>query len=521
MSKNTLHIILGNCLFDQITPLKIQDYDVILMVEDESLCTHFIYHKHKIILFLSAMRNYKDELENKLKKKGIKATITYIELSKEGQNKEISYEDNIKRILKNNTHIQRIQLYNIEDNFFKQRIENFCEKQSLELSIIPSIGFLTTREEFEQYTQSYKRLFMNDFYQWQRKRLNILLDEYNQPIGGKWSFDEENRKKIPKNLTLPNDPIISIEKSQNPHLNDVIEVVDSRFSSHPGNSQDFWLPTTRDEASKWFDNFLQTKFELFGPYEDAIEKNENFLFHSVLSPLLNCGLLTPQEVVEKALEYYEKHDINLSSVEGFIRQIIGWREFIRGCYFHLGYEQKEQNNELNFFNHTRTLTNHFYEGTTGIEPLDDSIHKVVKYGYNHHIERLMILGNIMLLSEIDPKEVYKWFMEMYVDSSDWVMAPNVYSMSQFSDGGLENGGFATKPYIGGSNYICKMSNYSKNSDWCEIVDGLYWRFIDKKREFFKKNYRMNMMVKLYDKMDEDKKRRLSEKAEEFLKEKTR
>lgn len=523
MSNNknsTLHIILGNNLFDNIEPLNIQDDDTILMIEDESLCTHFIYHKHKVIFFLSSMRSYKDELEKKLKKKGIKSEIKYIQLQKEKPTSELSFEDNIKQILKKNSNIDKIQLYDIEDNFFKKRIENFCEKQNIKLSTIPSQGFVITHEEFIQYKDSYKRLFMNDFYQWQRKRFNILMDNNKQPIGGKWSFDEENRKKIPKNLTLPKDPKINIDNSKNSHLKDVIELVNSRFPNHPGSCENFYLPSTREEALSWFNDFLKYKFESFGPYEDAIQKEENFLFHSVLSPLLNIGLLTPKEVVHKSLEYYEKNDVKLSSVEGLIRQIIGWREFVRGCYHYINYEEKEQKNDLNYFKHKRKLTKDWYEGTTGIEPLDDSIKKVLKYSYNHHIERLMVIGNIMLLSEIDPREVYKWFMEMYVDSADWVMAPNVYSMSQFSDGGIDNGGFATKPYIGGSNYICKMSNYSKNKEWCDIVDGLYWRFIDKKRDFFKKNYRMNMMVKLFDKMDEQKKKHLFEKAEKFLKEKT-
>lgn len=520
MSSSTLHIILGNCLFNDITPLNIKDDDVILMIEDESLCTHFKYHKHKIILFLSAMRNYRDVLEEKLKERDIKADIKYIKLEKEKPKEEPSFEEHIKTFLEKSSNISTLQLYDIEDNFFKKRIEKFSQKENLSLSILPSQGFLTTHEEFITYKDSYKRLFMNDFYQWQRKRLNILLDSHKQPIGGKWSFDEENRKKIPNNLTLPEDNSISIVNSKNPHLKSIIELVNSRFSNHYGESETFYLPTTREEALSWFNKFLKDKFDLFGPYEDAILKEGNFLFHSVLSPMLNIGLLTPKEVVDRALKYYEKEDIKLSSVEGFIRQIIGWREFVRGCYHYINYEEKEKKDELNYLKHRRKLTKNWYEGTTGIKPVDNSIKKVLKYSYNHHIERLMVLGNTMLLCEIDPKEVYKWFMEMYVDSSDWVMAANVYSMSQFSDGGIDKGGFATKPYIAGSNYICKMSNYSKNEEWCEIMDGLYWRFIDNKRELFLKNPRMGMMVKLLDKMDEEKKNRLFTKAEKFLEEKT-
>ena len=208
----------------------------------------------------------------------------------------------------------------------------------------------------------------------------------------------------------------------------------------------------------------------------------------------------------------ENSEIPLHSVEGFLRQILGWREFVRGIY--QNFSEKEEN--TNFFNHQRKLSSHWYDGTTGILPVDDAIKKANKYGYCHHIERLMILSNIMLLSEIDPKEVHRWFMEMFVDSADWVMGPNVYGMGQFSDGGL----FATKPYISGSNYILKMSDYKKNDEWTNIWDGLYWRFIDKHSVFFSKNHRMNMMVKLSEKMDPDKKLKLFEFAEIFIKSKT-
>ena len=516
----TLHLILGNCLFSNIESLHIKDGDCIVMIEDRDLCTHFTYHKHKIILFLAAMRNYRDELEQQLQQQKISASIEYIQI----ENNQKIYTENLQEII-STYNISTIQTYDIEDYFFNKIIQDFCRKENIELTILPSQGFLTSHVEFKLYTESYKRLFMNDFYQWQRKRLDILVDENRQPIGGKWSFDEENRKKLPKNITLPKDPILSIEESQNPHLKDVISVVDSLFSNHPGESSNFWIPTTRAEALNHFEKFLEERFSNFGPYEDAIEKSETFLFHSILSPIINCGLLTPKEIIDKTLEYYEKNQIQdsiqFSSIEGFIRQIIGWREFVRGCYHHIKYEEKEEEDEnsLNYLNHQRKLSRHFYEGTTGIEPLDDTIKKVIKYAYCHHIERLMVIGNSMILCEIHPKEVYKWFMELFVDSSDWVMAPNVYSMSQFSDGGISTIGFATKPYIAGSNYICKMSNYSKGEEWCDIVDGLYWRFIDKNRKLFLKNPRMGMMVKLLDKMNKDKKSKLFSLADTFLKSK--
>ena len=223
------------------------------------------------------------------------------------------------------------------------------------------------------------------------------------------------------------------------------------------------------------------------------------------------GLLTPDEVIQKALDIAKLNSIPINSLEGFIRQIIGWREFIRGIYHYKGKE--EQNS--NFWKHDRKLTTDWYEGTTGITPLDDAIKDCIKYGYTHHIPRLMIICNIMNLSKIDPNEIYKWFMEMFVDSSDWVMVPNVYGMGTFADGGI----FATKPYSCGSNYILKMSNYKKD-EWCDIVDGLYWMFMNDNIAFFKSNPRLAILVKSLERMNEDRKQMIFEKANDFIERKT-
>ena len=229
--------------------------------------------------------------------------------------------------------------------------------------------------------------------------------------------------------------------------------------------------------------------------------------HSLLSPLINSGLLSPNLVIEKAIFYYKNKDIPLNSVEGFIRQVIGWREFIRGVYIAKGVQERT----TNFWNFNKKISANFYSGTTGILPIDETIKKINETGYCHHIERLMVLGNFMVLCEFDPDEVYKWFMEMFIDSYDWVMVPNVYGMSQFSDGGL----MSTKPYISSSNYLLKMSNYKKG-DWQLKWDGLFWRFMDKHREFFLKNPRMRMLISTFDKMNSEKKSNLLNEAERFL-----
>ena len=218
--------------------------------------------------------------------------------------------------------------------------------------------------------------------------------------------------------------------------------------------------------------------------------------------------MTPKYVIDKTLEFANKNDVPINSVEGFIRQIIGWREFIKGIYISKG----EIERTTNFFKFRRKIPSSFYDGSTGIEPIDTTIKKILKTGYAHHIERLMVLGNFMLLCEFDPDEVYRWFMELFVDSYDWVMVPNVYGMSQFADGGI----MSTKPYFSSSNYIKKMSNYKK-SNWETLWDSLYWRFIEKNRDLFSKNIRMKFMVNMYDKMDQEKKSNIISVSEIFLK----
>ena len=240
-------------------------------------------------------------------------------------------------------------------------------------------------------------------------------------------------------------------------------------------------------------------------------ENENYLFHSCLSVNMNTGLLTPRDVINKTLKYAERESIPINSLEGFIRQIIGWREFIRGIYIEEGEFQKNQN----YWNHKKKLSSSWYEAETGLGPLDDCIQTTLNEGYIHHIPRLMVISNIMNMCEINPKEIYRWFMEMYIDSSEWVMVPNVFGMATYADGGL----MSTKPYTCGSNYILKMSNYKKG-DWCDIMDGLYWRFTEKNRKFYESNPRLSMLIRNLDRMDTQRKKRLFTRAEEFIKSNT-
>ena len=314
-----------------------------------------------------------------------------------------------------------------------------------------------------------------------------------------------NREKYPKTKIPPK--IIDIKI--NARLKDEsVDHIEKNYFENPGEIHSpIEYPTDHNSSKIWFKDFLANRFKEFGPYEDSIVENESFLNHSLLSPLINTGLLDIKYVLNETIKTYKEKNIPINSCEGFIRQIIGWREFIRGVYVAKGsYERKK-----NFWQFNRKIPQSFYDGSTGIYPLDQTIKKILKTGYAHHIERLMIIGNFMLLCEFDPDEVYRWFMELFIDSYDWVMVPNVYGMSQFSDGGL----MSTKPYISGSSYILKMSNYKKG-DWTITWDALFWNFIDKKRSFFEKNPRMRMLINNYDKMKSDKKAFLINTAENYL-----
>ena len=488
---NKLFIILGNQLFNPKFFEKYKEHTFFL-AEDYGLCTYEKHHKHKILLFLSAMRSFCDELEAK------KFKVEYIKI--EDPEFEKSYEEKIIKILEK-LKIQEISMFEIEDKSFESRLINLFKKIKIKFRFIETPMFINSRKDFGNYLSASKKPFMANFYKKQRLKNNILVDQSGNPTGGKWSFDQENRKKIPKDIKLPNQLMFK----NSSHTHDLKKIINIKFKSHPGNLDDFWIGTTRKDAEKCLKNFIEKKINLFGDYEDAVDQRDNILFHSALSPLINIGLITPTEIIQTLMKSVD--NVKLNSLEGYIRQLIGWREFMRGIYQNFS----ESMEESNFFGHKRRMKDSWYLGKTGLEPLDKSINNASKFGWTHHIERLMILSNIMNLCEINPKQVYRWFMEMFIDSSEWVMVPNVYGMGLFSDGGI----FATKPYICGSSYFLKMMDFKKG-DWCDIMDGLYWRFIENNEKFFLKNPRLSMMVRVLKKINPERKQRIFVKAEKFI-----
>jgi deoxyribodipyrimidine photolyase-related protein len=486
---NSINIIFPNQLFEE-SNLFLNNKKTYL-IEEHLFFKQFNFHKQKLVFHRSSMKNY----ENYLLSKGI--DIAYIETKNQ--------ESDI-RIFLDKINVTEINIYHPEDNWLEKRIKKSCKKNNIKINIEENPLFLTAHDDLLPFfNPEKKKLFQTSFYKSQRKKMKILIDNDQNPVGGKWTYDDMNRHKFPKNKQTPT---LDYSKLQSENYRDSVNYVQKNFTENFGIINDIQLyPTDFKSSRLWFNDFLKTRFDEFGIYEDAVLIGESIINHSVLSPLINSGLLNPKYVVKNSLEFYKKNKIPINSTEGFIRQIIGWREFIRGVYVSKGSEERTKN----YWNFNRKIPKSFYEGNTGIDPIDDTIKKVEKSAYGNHIERLMILGNFMVLCEFDPNEVYKWFMEVFIDSYDWVMVPNVYGMSQFADGGL----MSTKPYISSSNYIIKMSDYKKG-EWSDIWDGLFWSFMDKQRDFFKKNPRMRMLISSFDKMDSLKKEKLLMDAHNFL-----
>ncbi|MEM8525801.1 MAG: cryptochrome/photolyase family protein [Bacteroidota bacterium] len=468
--------------------------DAIYLIEEFLFFKHYAFHKQKIAFHRATMKALQAHLSDR------DIEVHYIDSQQDRSDIRVLIPEIAKQ-----QEVEELHYIDPTDEWLNRRIRSASKDFSFELIIHENPLFLTTKADLEPFFRKDKKsFFQTTFYKQQRKKLDILMELDEKPAGGKWTFDTENRKKYPKGKTPPSVNL----PSSNSYWEEAVEYVEQHFDKHYGElSSNPRYPMTYKDAQAWFQQFLEIRFHHFGDYEDAIVKDELILHHSLFSPLINVGLLDVKTVLDQSVKFAEENDIPINSTEGFVRQIIGWREFIRGMYECKGNESRT----MNFWGFERKIPASFYDGSTGIPPIDQTIKKVLQTGYCHHIERLMILGNFMLLCEFDPDEVYRWFMELFIDAYDWVMVPNVYGMSQFSDGGF----FATKPYISGSNYLKKMSNYP-SGDWQKSWDGLFWRFMHINRDFFNKNPRLGMLVRTYDKMSEEKRQAHLDAAEAFL-----
>ncbi|WP_405604954.1 cryptochrome/photolyase family protein [Polaribacter sp. Asnod1-A03] len=488
----TINLIFPHQLFQDSPIFKVNA--PVYLVEEFLFFKQYSFHKQKIAFHRATMKQYADFLSEE---KSI--GVHYIDA--------ITSTSDIRLLLPElkKKGVEHINYIDPTDNWLQKRIEKGCLENNISTTIYKSPLFLNSKEDLYPFFKSDKKKYhQTTFYKEQRKKRNILINPDGKPTGDKWTFDTENRKKYPAKKTPPSIQFPDVDV----YFKEAKEYVENNFSNNLGSLTDYALyPTNFKSTKEWLQQFFEQRFMEFGVYEDAIVAENSILNHSILTPMLNVGLITPKEIIDACLIYADKNAIPINSTEGFIRQIIGWREFIRGIYESRGSEERT----TNFWKFTKKIPASFYNGTTGITPIDKTIKKVLKTGYCNHIERLMILGNFMMLCEFDPDEVYKWFMELFIDAYDWVMVTNIYGMSQFADGGL----MATKPYISGSNYLIKMSNYKKG-EWQATWDGLFWRFMHTHRDFFLSNPRLGMLVKMFDKMSIDKQKKHLKKSEDYL-----
>ena len=473
--------------------------DALLMYEPCDTFYQLKHHKHKLALQISALRHWKKTLEKDFE------NIIHIKITKD---RDVDLMHELETILKK-IDFKILHVTQPSDHGILTQLMFFGSKHNVELKIHQDTKFIDSVEGFSEWSKDKKSLVQEYYYRWLRKKYSLLM-EGNKPLGGKWNFDKDNQKSISKLVELPK-PRKKL-KSDELTISTMVDV-ENCFPNSIGNLENFNWAVTHSEARKQLNNFLKNYFKSFGDFQDAIDKENPTLFHSLLSPYINSGLLDPMECIVDAISHFNngEDEIPINALEGFVRQILGWREFIRGVYW----ENMPQYKEMNFWSHNNSLNENWYSGNTGIPLLDDAIRESVSTGYTHHINRLMIISNLMNLSNIRPNEIYTWFMEMYVDSADWVMVPNVYGMGTYADGGI----FSTKPYICGSSYMLRMSNYKKGT-WCDAVDGLYWKFIEQHRDFFANNPRLGLMLRSLDKMNEDRKIKIYKAADEFIEKNT-
>lgn len=434
------------------------EYKKIYLLEEPRYFTDFKFHKLKLAYHRATMKKYYDYLKTK------NINVSYI-----------SFDKVTKTFYKS---LNEATFYDPYDNKLSEKLEKI-----LKCNILPQKQFLLTNEEIHENKKVFYKndKYHNDqFYKYMRIKLNILIDKKNNPEGGKWSHDSENRLLLPKGISVPDVPKIN----KNKYITEAIDYINTNFNDNYGSLDNFMYPIDHNSSIDWLNNFLEKRLNNFGPYEDAVNTEHQFIFHSILTPMMNIGLLTDNEVIDKSIEYYKNHKIKLSSFEGFIRQIIGWRTYTYSLYI---LEGKKMYNS-NQLNNKKKLSDKWWE-SVNIEPIDFLINKIIKYAYVHHIERLMYLSNWLLMNNIHPKEVYKIFMEWTIDAYEWVMIPNVFGMGQFASNTM-----MTRPYFSSSNYILKMSNFKKG-DWCLIWDATYYAFINKHIKMLSSNYATAMQVK--------------------------
>lgn len=502
-----IRLILG----DQLNPrhywFKEKDDSVLYtLMEIKPEATYIKHHIQKLLGFFGGMRNFAENL----RKEGHQ--VKYFKL--DDKNNQHDFGKNIKHLLTDYPQVQKVEYQYPDEYRLDQTLSKLNNALDLEVEAVDSKHFICERNHLEEFFKGKKQYLLESFYRDLRKSSGILMNK-GKPVGEKWNFDQSNRKSLPKNIDLPKEQLFQHD------LSEIKASIDEKGWPCFGevDAKKFTWPLNREEALELLDYFLKNLFSKFGDYQDALTTRHYSLFHSRLSFALNTKMLNPLEVCQKAEDYWKAHQdtIDISQAEGFIRQILGWREYMRGVYW----AKMPEYRTLNFFKHKRSLPEFYWTGKTKMKCLSHSITQSLETAYAHHIQRLMITGNFALLAGIDPDEVDAWYLGIYMDALEWVEITNTRGMSQFADGGI----VGTKPYVSSANYINKMSDYCKQCHYspnkkvgakaCPF-NALYWHFYDRNREQLEGNPRIGYMYSTLKRMKPEKKQAILEQADRYL-----
>ena len=500
-----LLLIMGDQLSENLPSLQdaVIGEDIIVMGELSAEATSVRHHKQKIALIFSAMRHFAKACEAE------GHTVYYQQYDYDNGAKDFA------ELLTNaaeQSGLSDISMTRASEYRLLSWQEEFATSWNGSVTLYDDSRFLATKDDFATWAAGKKQLRMEFFYREMRRKYNILLED-DKPVGGQWNYDSENRKPPKSGLVIPAKTRFEPDEI----TTQILEVVEAYFSDHFGTLDAFDMAVTREQALEVLDDFITQRLPDFGSYQDAMIADEPFMYHAHIGAYINIGLLAPVEVITRAEQAYYDGHAPLNAAEGFIRQILGWREYIRGIYWHFMPDYADQN----ALNATKPLPAFFWDGKTKMRCLSQSIGQTITYAYAHHIQRLMVIGNFSLLAGLSPKEVNEWFLIVYSDAFEWVEMPNVSGMVLFADDGI----VASKPYAAGGNYIDKMSNYCKGCHYkvkektgetaCPF-NYLYWDFLLRHEGKLRNNPRLGMIYRTADKMGDEKKAIIRQDAQKFL-----
>ncbi|MEO2062451.1 MAG: cryptochrome/photolyase family protein [Christiangramia sp.] len=503
----TLRLILGDQLNHQHSWFDDDQEKVVYVIMEMRQETDYVrHHIQKVVGFFRAMRNFAEYLSAR------EYEVIYLKLDDKQNQQDL--EKNLKQLIEEQ-HIEKFE-YQLPDEYrLDEQLKEICNNLHIETASFDTEHFLTQRDDLEKFFKGKKQLTMEYFYRDMRKKYDIMMVNAKDPEGGKWNYDKSNRKKWDEKSEIPH------EKGFRKDVSDLVKLLEKEGVKTIGriSAKNFNWPTSREDSLKVLNYFCKNLLVHFGDFQDAMHTEEAYLFHSRLSFALNTKMLSPKEVIDSVLDYYYDHkdEIDISQTEGFIRQILGWREYMRGIYW----KEMPGYRRTNKLRNQNDLAPFYWDANTKMNCLHQSIKNSLENAYAHHIQRLMITGNYALLTETHPDQVDEWYLGIYIDAIEWVEMTNTRGMSQFADGGL----VATKPYVSSGSYINKMSNYCKNCHYsvskkkgekaCPF-NTLYWNFLDSKREHFKNNQRMNMMMSLLNKKDSEELEEIRSRAKAII-----